>query len=89
MPGGAGVIAAAYLVLVLAGLGFAFRMVAGPTMADRIVAVNGIVVAGMSAIVAHAVETRNGAFLPVIVVLALVGFVGTGMVARYIEGRGR
>jgi multisubunit Na+/H+ antiporter MnhF subunit len=83
------VITATYVVLVLAGIGFGARMVAGPTMADRIVAVNGIVVVGMSAIVAHAVHTENGAFLPVIVVLALVGFVGTGIVARYIEGRGR
>ena len=32
---------------------------------------------------------RRGAFLPVVVVVSLVGFVGTGMVARYIEGRGR
>lgn len=82
-------IGATYVVLVLAGLGFAVRMAAGPTMADRIVASNGIVAVGMTAIVAHAVESQNGAFLPVIVVLALVGFVGTGIVARYIEGRGR
>ena len=56
-------ITATYIVLVLAGFGFAARMVAGPTMADRVVALNGIVVVGMAAIVAHAVHTENGAFL--------------------------
>ena len=74
-------IAATYLVLVLAGVGFCARMVAGPTMADRIIAVNGIVVVGMSAIVAHAVDTRNGAFLPVIVVLALYAAAACGWMA--------
>ena len=82
-------ITAAYAVLALAGVGFAARMLRGPTMADRIVAVNGIVVVGMSAIGAAAVDAQRGSFLPVIVVLALVGFVGTGMVARYIESRDR
>ena len=36
-----------------------------------------------------AIETGNSAYLPVIVVITLVGFVGTAMVARYIEGRTR
>lgn len=82
-------IVAAYVALVLAGAGFGFRMVQGPTMADRVVGLNGLVVTGMSAIATHAVDTGRGAFLPVLVVLALVGFLGTAMVSRYIESRGR
>jgi multicomponent Na+:H+ antiporter subunit F len=83
------VITAAYLVLALAGALFGARMIAGPTMADRMTALTGLLVVGMSALVALAVDTGRGAFLPVLVVVSLVGFIGTTMVARYIESRGR
>jgi multisubunit Na+/H+ antiporter MnhF subunit len=46
-------------------------------------------VVGTISIAAQAMETGRGAFLPVLVVVTLVGFVGTAMVARFIEGRGR
>lgn len=80
---------AAFIVLVLAACCFGYRMLSGPTMADRVVGLNGLVVVGMSAIVVNAVDTRRGSFLFVVVVLALVGFLGTAMVARYIESRGQ
>ena len=34
-------------------------------------------------------DTANGAYLPVAVVLTLVGFIGTAVIARFIEGQGR
>jgi multicomponent Na+:H+ antiporter subunit F len=76
-------------VLVAAGALFAFRLVRGPTVADRVNSINGLLVVGTNAIAAHAMKTGHGAFLPVLVVLALVGFVGTAMVARFVEGGGR
>jgi multicomponent Na+:H+ antiporter subunit F len=83
------VIIAALALLVAAAVLFAYRAVVGPTLADRMIGVNGLVVAGMGAIAVAALETGRGAFLPVIVVASLVSFVGTGMVARYLEGLGR
>lgn len=80
-------IAASYVALVLAGACFGARMLRGRTMADRVIGLNGLVVVGMGAIAANAVDTGRGSFLPVLVVLALVGFLGTVMVARYIESR--
>jgi len=82
-------IVASFVALVLAAVLFGARMIAGPTLADRINALNGLLVVGSCAIAAHAVDTGRGAFLPVLVVIALVGFIGTAMVARFIEGRGR
>jgi len=82
-------ITASFFVLVVAGALFFYRLLVGPTLADRVNALNGLLIVGSCAIAAHAVETRNGAFLPVLVVVALVGFVGTAMVARFIESRGR
>jgi multisubunit Na+/H+ antiporter MnhF subunit len=83
------VIDAAFVVLMLAGGCFGYRLLQGPTLADRVVGLNGIVLVFMSAIAVQAVQTRRGSFLFVLVVLALVGFLGTAMVARYIESRGR
>lgn len=80
---------AAFVVFGLAAALFAYRMLLGPTLADRVIGVNGLLLCGMGALVAEAVRTGSGAFLPALVVVTLVGFVGTGMVARYLEGRGR
>ena len=83
------IITISLFVLLVAGVLFFHRLFVGPTLADRINAVNGLLVVGTSAIAARAVQTDQGAFLPVLVVIALVSFVGTAMVARFIESRGR
>jgi multicomponent Na+:H+ antiporter subunit F len=82
------VIAAATTLLLLAAACFGYRSLAGPTLADRMIGVNGLLLVGMSAIAVHAVESGRGAFLPALVAVSLVGFIGTGMIARYLERRG-
>jgi multicomponent Na+:H+ antiporter subunit F len=74
------------LLAAAAGL-FAVRLVRGPSLADRVVALNGLVLVGMAGIATHAAGTGEGAFLPTLVAIALVGPIGNGMIARYIEGR--
>lgn len=78
-----------YVFLGAAVLGFGYRAMAGPSLADRMTGISGMLLAGMSAIVTQAVDTGSGAFLPVLVVVSLVAFVGTGMIGRFIEGHGR
>lgn len=75
--------------LAVSALLFGYRMLVGPTLADRVNALNGLLVVGSSAIAADAVRSGRGAFLTVVVVAALVGFVGSATVARFIESRGR
>lgn len=79
-------IAAAFVMLVAAAALFGFRTLAGPTLADRMVGINGLLVVGMSGLAVQALHTGRGAFLPVLVVASLVGFVSTVVVARYLEG---
>ena len=81
-------ITAAYVVLWSAATLFAYRLMRGPSLADRVVGVDGIIVTGMSLIIVNAMDTGRGAFLPAAVVLALVSFVSTSVIARFIEGRG-
>lgn len=82
-------IAATFVVLVAAGALFAARLAVGPSLADRLNALNGLLVVGTIAVAAQAMQTGRGSFLPVLVVLSLVGFVGTAMVARFIEENDR
>jgi multisubunit Na+/H+ antiporter MnhF subunit len=83
------VIGASYVLVALAALGFGYRLIAGPSLTDRVVGLDGLLVVGVSAIVVRAIDTGEGAFLPVALVVTLVGFVSTSVVARFIEGRGR
>lgn len=81
-------IAVAYVVLAISALLFTYRAIAGPTLPDRVIGIDGVIVTGMSIIIVNAVDTERGAFLPAAVVLALVSFISTSVIARFIEGRG-
>ena len=78
---------ATFLLLTVAAVLFTYRLCAGPSLADRIVALNGLVLVGMGGIATHAAHTAVGAFLPTLVAVALVGPIGNGMIARFIEER--
>ncbi|CAN5539650.1 hypothetical protein BH10ACT3_BH10ACT3_10860 [soil metagenome] len=80
-------IAATFIVLMLAAICFATRLALGPSLPDRVIAMDGLVLVGIGAIAVRAMQTGNGAFLPVLVVLTLVGFVSTAASARFIEWR--
>lgn len=64
------------------------RLVRGRSVADRIVALDLLLVITVSGIAVTAVATGSGVFLDALVVTALLGFIGTVTVARYMERRG-
>lgn len=61
------------------------RLMKGPTLPDRIVAMDLIGVLVVSLIVVLAASTGVRATLDAAVVIALIGFVGTVAYARYVE----
>lgn len=74
--------------LLLLGMAFAFmRLTRGPSPADRVVALEYIVVLAVSFAAVYAIETEQSAFLDVFVALALTLFLGTVALARYLERR--
>jgi multisubunit Na+/H+ antiporter MnhF subunit len=81
-------ITAIYVVLSVAFVLFAYRLARGPSLADRVIGIDGMLVSGISLLIANAVETERGTFMQVAVLLTLVSFIGTAVVARFIEGRG-
>jgi multicomponent Na+:H+ antiporter subunit F len=82
------VIVAAIVLLAVGGACFLGRIVIGPSLADRVVAVDGLVVTIVAAIILNSIRTESEWFLGVALVVAFVGFVGTTAGARFIERRG-
>ena len=74
--------------LLLLGMGFAFlRLMRGPSLADRVVALEYITVLTVAFAAVYAVETEHPAFLDVAVALALALFLATVAFARFLERR--
>jgi multicomponent Na+:H+ antiporter subunit F len=61
------------------------RLCLGPTLPDRIVAMDLIAVLTVAMIVAGAAGTGQRAFLDVAIMIALVGFLGTIAYAWYVQ----
>jgi len=68
----------------LAGLMGAVRLVRGPNLADRIIAMDVILVSLMGAIAVDAARRDDPANLVLLVVLAIIGFTATVAASRFL-----
>ncbi|MCC6000902.1 MAG: cation:proton antiporter [Pararhodobacter sp.] len=76
------------LGMILLGLAIAFfRLAIGPTLADRVVALDMMTITIIAFCGVYAVASDDASFLDVAIVLALVGFLATVALARYAERR--
>jgi len=64
------------------------RLVQGPSLADRVVATDLLLTLLVMGIGVLSARTGEDTYLIVMVIVAMVGFFGTTMVARFIERRG-
>lgn len=79
------------IALSTAGVGIllaVIRLVLGPTLPDRVVALDLITILAVGITAAYSVTTGEAAFLDAAIVLALIAFLGTVAFAYYIEKRG-
>ena len=81
-------IAAAAVLLSLAGLLLTLRLLLGPSPADRVVAADALLVTAMCAVLLASSSVERSVGLDTVFVVALLSFVATGVLARYIERRG-
>lgn len=72
-------------LFVLAGLGGAYRLLVGPDLADRIIALDVSLISFMGAIVVDSARTGASTNLILLVVLAIIGFTATVAAARFLE----
>ncbi|MDG4824642.1 monovalent cation/H+ antiporter complex subunit F [Asanoa sp. WMMD1127] len=70
------------VILAVAALLALVRIVRGPSILDRVVATDVVLAVIVSAIAAEAAYTQDATALPVLVVLSILGFVGSVSVAR-------
>ena len=82
-------IIAALVLLSIGGAGFLAKLVIGPTLADRVISLDGILTIVVTGMAAWGAYTGQGTYLTVGVVVALVAFLGTSAFARFVEGRRR
>lgn len=71
------------VLLGLTGVLCLVRLVRGPTMLDRTVATDVFVAMSIAAVGVHAAVERSTANAPVLLALALVGFLGSVSIARF------
>lgn len=72
------------------GMALAFiRLIRGPTLPDRVIALDLFAVLSTAFLTVYAIDTDQQVFLDVAIVLALIAFLGTVAFALYIERRAR
>ncbi|MEX2625515.1 MAG: monovalent cation/H+ antiporter complex subunit F [Ilumatobacteraceae bacterium] len=78
----------AYAMLSIGALSFIARLALGPTLPDRVLALDGFASTLTVGVVVAAFATGSAFKVTIVLVLALVGFVGAGVMARFVERRG-
>ena len=77
----------AAIILVALAIALLYRIFRGPTAADRIAALDALDLILSLALALYSLYTGRGIYLDIALVVALLGFVGTVFVGRYIERR--
>jgi len=80
------VVALCVALLTVAALLLVARISLGPTMLDRVVALDVLVAVVICALALEAAVRRHTTTLPILGVLSLLGFVGSVSIARFTRG---
>lgn len=64
-----------------------YRLVKGPSIADRAVAADGIDVCTDMALILFALYSGRSIYLDIAFATAILGFIGSTLIGRYLEGR--
>ncbi|WP_049927503.1 monovalent cation/H+ antiporter complex subunit F [Halopiger goleimassiliensis] len=78
------VVAAAVIVVSALCVFCSYRVIRGPTNPDRVVALDAIATNVVAIAVLFAIQTDRGLFITVSLVLAIIGFIATVAVAKFV-----
>lgn len=81
-----GIIVVSILYIVLA-ITLVYRVFKGPSAVDRVVAGDSIDLLTVVALVLFAVYSGRGIYLDIALTLAILGFIGTLLISKYLEGK--
>ena len=77
----------AAIILVVLAIALLYRIFRGPTAADRIAALDALDLILAMGMALYSLYTGRGIYLDIALVVALLGFISTVFVGRYIERR--
>ncbi len=63
-----------------------YRLAFGPTLADRAIAGDAIEMLAATSLLCYALYSGRGIYLDISLVVAILGFIGTLLIAKYLEG---
>lgn len=66
-----------------------YRFIMGPSIIDRVIALDLIITTGIGFIAAYSILTNRPSFLDVAMILALIAFLGTVAFSYYIQKRNK
>lgn len=69
----------------IAGMCAGIRLLMGPTLADRVVALDVALVTLMGGVAAYTIESGQRTYLTLLVVISIVGFTATVAASRFVE----
>jgi multicomponent Na+:H+ antiporter subunit F len=75
-------------MIVASGVLSLVKLVRSRSLADRVIALDTLLIVVAIGIVVEAARTRRATFLDAVLVVALIAFIGTVLAARFIEERG-
>lgn len=78
----------AIVLLAIAAGCFLYRVLRGPSIPDRVVALDGVLSVVVSGIIVAGAQANSDITLATVLVVSLVGFVGTVALGRFVERRG-
>jgi multicomponent Na+:H+ antiporter subunit F len=78
----------ALAITITAGVLFILRLIRGPSLADRAISVDAFVSTLVIGVTIASARPDSGIIEGTVLVVALGGFVGTAILARFIERRG-
>ena len=77
----------AAICFVVLALTLMIRLIKGPSVADRAVAADSIDILSDMALILYALYSGRGIYLDIALITAVLGFVGSTLVAKYLEGK--
>lgn len=75
------------ICFVVLALTLLIRLIIGPRAADRVVCADCIDILSDMALVLYALYTGRGIFIDIALITAILGFIGSTLISKYLEGK--
>lgn len=79
------VIVISLTIISLAMIGMIYRVIKGPTVADRVVALDAVGISLVAIIALVSIILKTNAFLDIILLIGILAFIGTVAFSKYLE----